>query len=232
MELANHLNQVWKTFGLTGAIIAALLTVSCTTDDDDDSATLLAGSALVLVQNATSSSSSSSTGCAGSGHCLMFVTNAAVTVTTGIAGLDSQCQSNASKPSGGGTYKALIVDGTNRIACTTANCGGGTAEHTDWVLKPNKEYRRADGTTVIGTTSANGVFAFPLTNSVDPGSVPTNAMRTGMNNDWTSNANDCTNWSTTGGVAAGGVNNVTSNALIFIGTSGCTNSDRAVCVEQ
>ncbi|TGL16191.1 DUF1554 domain-containing protein [Leptospira meyeri] len=53
-----------------------------------------------------------------------------------------------------------------------SNCAsGGTAEHTDWVLKPNQEYRRTDGYIVIGTTSASGIFIADLTNESQPQSA-------------------------------------------------------------
>ncbi|MDF3821539.1 DUF1554 domain-containing protein [Leptospira sp. 96542] len=37
---------------------------------------------------------------------------------------------------------------------------GGTAEQTDWVLKPNKEYRRIDGVIVIGMTTASRIITY------------------------------------------------------------------------
>ncbi|PKA22531.1 hypothetical protein CH381_30445 [Leptospira sp. mixed culture ATI2-C-A1] len=54
-----------------------------------------------------------------------------------------------------------------------SNCAsGGTAEHTDWVLKSNQEYnRRTDGFIVIGTTNASGIFIADLTNESQPQSA-------------------------------------------------------------
>ncbi|TGM64861.1 DUF1554 domain-containing protein [Leptospira meyeri] len=167
----------------------------------------------------------------------MFATVGAATKNAGIAGLDNNCQNDTNKPSGGGTYKALATDGVNRRACTTANCSGGTSEHIGWVLKPNKEYRRKDGTTVIGTTTANGVFSFPLTNSVEilANLVITNGIVTGMNADWTSNASDCLDWTTNVGgnnSTVGSWNETTSALIGGSGTSGCSNVHMLVCVEQ
>ncbi|TGL69769.1 DUF1554 domain-containing protein [Leptospira kmetyi] len=167
----------------------------------------------------------------------MFATASAMTKNGGIAGVDNNCSTDGNKPSGGGTYKALITDGVNRRACTTASCSGGTSEQINWVLKPNKEYRRKDGTTIIGTTTANGIFAFPLTNSVEilANIVITNGIGTGMNADWTSNANDCSDWSTNAGGTSSTVGtwDSTNSGLIGgAGTSGCSNTHMTICVEQ
>ena len=195
----------------------------CGKTEDDN----LVAATILLSQNSTTSTS-----CSGSGTCKMFVTNANATLTAGISGLDSQCSSDANKPSGGGTYKAMVADGTNRIACTTANCSGGTSEHTNWVLKPSKEYRRADGSTVIGTTTANGVFSFPLTAAIQTTVVDTNSTVTGLENNWTSSTNDCTNFSVSGASTSNGLHDSTSNNLLSVGPSGCGNTMKIICVEQ
>ena len=46
----------------------------------------------------------------------------------GISGADARCSSDGNKPSTG-TYKAMIVSGTTRRACSTANSGGGSSEN-------------------------------------------------------------------------------------------------------
>ncbi|HLD45750.1 MAG TPA: DUF1554 domain-containing protein, partial [bacterium] len=64
----------------------------------------------------------------------IFVTDATYNGNLGgVAGADALCEADANKPATG-TYKALIVDGVARVACTTANCGGGAGENIDWVL--------------------------------------------------------------------------------------------------
>lgn len=92
----------------------------------------------------------------------------------GAARFDSQCQSDASTKGiddgGHTTYKALVMTNTTsgvtrRVACLTANCGNGAGEAVGWILEASTQYRREDGTTIIGTTNANGIFDFPLTNS-------------------------------------------------------------------
>ena len=105
--------------------------------------------------------------------------------TTDIANADALCMNDDYKPAGSSTYKAMLVDGTNRVACTTALCSGGTSEHIDWVLQPNAEYYRSDGTTLILKTNANGIFDFGanLTNSFD---TSASTYFTGLMGDWTS----------------------------------------------
>ena len=83
----------------------------------------------------------------------------------GVTGADSFCNNDSNKPDSS-TYKALIVSNTRR-ACTTAECSGGPSEHQDWVMSANTNYYREDGLTLIGTTTDNGIFSFPLINSID-----------------------------------------------------------------
>ncbi|PKA03818.1 hypothetical protein CH375_14725 [Leptospira ellisii] len=169
----------------------------------------------------------------------MFATTnvSGMTKNGGIAGIDNDCAADPNKPSGGGTYKALVSDGVNRRACTTASCSNGISENLNWILKPNKEYRRKDGTTVIGTTNASGIFSFPLTNSPETlaNLVVTNGIATGFNADWTSNTNDCADWSTNlaGTSSTVGTWDSTDSGLIGGGgTSGCSNTHMTLCVEQ
>ncbi|MEZ4368562.1 MAG: DUF1554 domain-containing protein [Kofleriaceae bacterium] len=179
--------------------------------------------------------------CQTDGFCHFFVATATrdqATTASGIASLDDSCNTDVKRPVTTSTYKAFLVDGTTRVACTTDNCmGGGATEHVDWVLKPSREYRRLDGTTVIGTTNEAGLLTFPLTNSVEDISqlVVTNATSTGMTATWTTSANTCNGWTT----AMAGVSNAiglwdaTSTDLIGgIGSSGCSNVEMFLCVEQ
>lgn len=97
----------------------------------------------------------------------------------GVAGADAACNT---APPVAGVYKALIVDGVSRVACTSDDCQtGGTAEHVDWVLEPSSLYVRADGTE-IGTTNFDGLFLFDLANAISPVSSET---WTGLSTTWT-----------------------------------------------
>ena len=107
----------------------------------------------------------------------------------GISGADSFCESDSNYP-GSGTYKALIVDGTNRVACTSADCAtDGESEHVDWVLTKNTPYVKIGGA-AINTTNSVGLFDFPLTNAI--GTLGNNTY-TGLESDWTTGS-DCVNW--------------------------------------
>lgn len=105
---------------------------------------------------------------------------------TGVDGADKLCQGDAQ--SSGGTYKALVVDGVHRVACSTANCSGGISEHIDWVLQPNTKYVRIDGTTEIGTTDSKGLLQFPLANEFIFQSYD---LWTGLNTNWTTSSDNC-----------------------------------------
>ncbi len=154
--------------------------------------------------------------------------------TGGVAATDALCMGDGNHP-GSGTYKALIADGAARVACTSANCGGGTGEHTDWVFTPDTRYARSDGTTLIFTTNANGVIDFgsdALDASFGSGGP---AFWTGLNSDWTNTAAiDCANWmdGTAGSNGQAGNQSAVNGASIASGTIVCTSNRRFLCVEQ
>lgn len=155
----------------------------------------------------------------------------------GATGADSICNGDASRPVTTSTYKAMLGatngGGTSRTACTTADCSTGSGEHTRWVLAANQEYRRADGTTVIGTTTSSGIFAFPLTNSF--GTCTSGVAWGGFLNDWTSAINSCGGW-TFGGVSDARLlscTSTTSSALDSVGAPvTCAASHQLICAEQ
>lgn len=149
----------------------------------------------------------------------------------GPVGADTRCFSDANKPVSG-TYKAFIVSSA-RIASTTPNAGTG---QLDWVLLPTQLYTRTDGT-IIGTTTANSLFTFPLTNAIT--SIPAQYF-TGMNGDWTNAVGNCANWTdgTNPGVGSGvsGRGENTTNAILNgasgISCSGSATGQQLLCVEQ
>lgn len=152
-----------------------------------------------------------------------------------IAAADALC--TGAKPSAAGRVKALLV-GPTRTACTTVDCGGaGAAEHVDWPLAPSTEYRRLDGTTVIGTTNAKGLFDV-LRASVDTadGFVWT-GLAANMANTWTSwltSPSTCGAWGSTaqgtfGAAAYRGPTFVNAPFGAFIDT--CDKSFAIYCAE-
>ncbi len=207
--------------------ILLIIGVAACESDDGNQSTVTAA-ALILANN-----SSSSATCANSDYCRIFLTDSGTQGSrSGISGMDSFCSSDANKPSGDATWKALVVDGTNRIACTTANCSGGTSEHTDWVLKPSKEYRRTDGTTVIATTTANGIFSFPFTNQIkNTEGIALNW--TGLLTNWTTGV-DCENWTddTLSELGREGAYGNDGSEVISDGEAQCNSLRRIICVEQ
>ena len=148
----------------------------------------------------------------------------------GITAADALCNATPPIP---GTYKALLVDGTTRVACTSASCvTSGAAEGKDWALAPSTKYVRADGTTVIGTTSAAAIFTFPLTASFGTSGI---SYWTGLSADWTTSADTCTSWSEVSGVSASvGLGDTSDSQAIAGAIDSCSTLAGNVfaCVQQ
>lgn len=147
----------------------------------------------------------------------------------GISGADSKCNSDAGKPSSG-TYKALLAASTARRACSTASCSGGSSENIDWPLKASRSYYRTNQTTEIGTTTAAGIFEFPLK---APFATSGTDAWTGLNTNWTTSAATCSEW--TGGAGTSGCaveSSTTATGISDGGGSGCSTARRLICVEQ
>lgn len=145
----------------------------------------------------------------------------------GASGADALCMSASAKPATG-TFKALVVDDTRR-ACMTANCTSAT-ENLNWVLAPNKTYYQADGTTVMGTTNAAGIFTFPITNGA---SMTVHGSFTGLNANWTNGPN-CNNWISSSAGVTGilGTSEEWRTFLINMATVPCDSGMHILCVEQ
>lgn len=84
----------------------------------------------------------------------------------GISGADAYCNSHIpSSLSGTGSYKAMLVDGVNRVATTVGpNSSSG---QKDWVFVKNTSYYRPDGKMVF-TTNDSGLFDFSAGNLNHP----------------------------------------------------------------
>lgn len=149
----------------------------------------------------------------------------------GVGGADATCESDTNRPSGGGYYKALLADGSSRIACTTAFCSGGESEHSDWPLQPDTTYVRASDGVEIGKTGPSaGIFSFPLSAGF---SATFGTYWSGLENNWISDADDnCTQWSSTLVTGASGGTAETDEYSIRYATNACSGTRRLVCVEQ
>ncbi|MDI7225982.1 DUF1554 domain-containing protein [Leptospira santarosai] len=76
----------------------------------------------------------------------------------GIAGADAYCNSHIpTSLIGTGSYKAMLVDGKNRVATTVGQTS--STGQKDWVFEKNTSYYRADGDLVFTTNDA-GLFDF------------------------------------------------------------------------
>lgn len=159
----------------------------------------------------------------------------------GITGADAACMGDANYP-GTGTYKALVVDGTNRLACTQGNGNENctASQHIDWVLTSNTTYVRPDDATVIGVTNSEGIFSFTggamLTHAV---SSNTRTVFTGLNSDWTRyggcgafcNCNGFTD-NSSGNASSVGEASALSGNSISTSTGACDTTASLYCVEQ
>lgn len=171
---------------------------------------------------------------------ILFITDSTFNGNLGgISGADDLCNSDANKPNSS-TYKAMIVaDSPARRACTHPDCSNsGASEHFDWVLSPNTEYYRDDGTTLIGTTNSAGIFSFPLDNTylLTEGSNDVERIWTGISDDWI-NDYECSSWtvSTPGGFPNIGGHariDATDSQAIRYSTQRCSEFSHLACVEQ
>jgi hypothetical protein len=135
-----------------------------------------------------------------------FVGNIGGGAGSGIQRADNMCNFDLNKPYSN-TYKAMIVDETNRRACSTSNCTDPN-ENVDWVFKPNTDYYRPDGTYLFTTNSA-GIVTTTIANPILAGS--NYPYWTGLASDWTiSPSAHCNNW--------------TDNLYSYIGRVGSSNA--------
>ena len=127
----------------------------------------------------------------------------------GFSGADAKCNSDSNKPSGGGTYKAIL--------------GGNPGNPA---LKPNQIYLRADGVTVIGTTNSSAVFNTPLTNPL--------VNTWGQPEIWNgAGGSHCDNWAASGLVTGGTIIPTSLSGWTHSSTIAlCLNSRKFSCAEQ
>lgn len=219
---------------MRNAIFAALLLNACANMSPNEPE-IRARLEILLLLRSLSLASTPAVICRNQGYCITFRTAAtyAGTGVLGTSGADAKCNADGNKPANTGTYKALIGDDAlNRRACSSANCGtSGAAEHIDWVLYANTEYRRVNQTTVIFTTNANGIYIFggAVTGWDGTGS----SYNTGLNGDWTtSGGNTCTSWTVGGGSGMQGVGNSVGVNMLANSSIGCASTVGLACVQQ
>lgn len=159
----------------------------------------------------------------------------------GVTGADAKCQTEktsnfASVPGAATEYKAFIVDGVTRMACSNPNCSGGISENVDWVLKPTTDYYRLDGTTdtKVFTTNASGIVNFTGGSTLLTAIDTSGSWWTGLDTDWVDFGLFCTiTWGSTGGSSSVGIGNSTSvTAIKNTGSNFCNVSNKLLCVRQ
>jgi hypothetical protein len=166
---------------------------------------------------------------------IIFITNTTTTGNIGsIAAADAICMADANKPADAATYKAMIVDGTSRVACTTPFYACAAGDHVDWVMAASTAYYRSDATTLIATTNSSGIFDLSASN------VLTNSFSsvfydiwTGMAGDWTT-GDTCSKWAT-GDVSTNGAigaTDKTNSQAIFVVPTPCNAAKYLACVAQ
>lgn len=115
----------------------------------------------------------------------------------GVNGADEYCNNDANKPATG-TYKAMIVDGDTRVACTSSNCTeGGISENIGWVLLPETTYVRTDDDSVIGTTTTAAIFDLSL-NLNNSFTNSGGEVWTGLSSSWNTSST-CNSWTNDSG---------------------------------
>jgi len=172
-------------------------------------------------------------GTAGDGNLLANGRNINSNVTTGVGGADALCMDDFDYP-GTGVYKALIVDGINRIASVSPNTGDG---QVDWVLQANTNYYRADGTTLVMTTDANGLMVFAVNGGSDltnPFIPDTFNYWTGLASDWQTSNDTCGTWNNNQNTSVGnmGLGSATTFEAIDSTSNNCDVTRKLLCVEQ
>lgn len=127
--------------------------------------------------------------------------------TNGITAADYLCNHDEMKPTepSGAIYKAILVDGNNRWACKSPNCINylSTEINTHWVLHAYSAYRNESVESASMITNEYGIYDFtktpetfntlttPLTNELSK-------LWTGLNQDWTSQTDNCNSWTFAG----------------------------------
>ncbi len=155
--------------------------------------------------------------------CKIFVTAASSDGNLGgVAGADSRCASDANNP-GDGTYKAYIGVDSQR--------DGTAGAQIDWVIKPNTQYTRTDGT-LIETSDSNGLLPQDL---INPVTTTRFNVFTGLSVNGVPRLENCSGWSSnsSGALAIYGLSDVIDYEWIYFSDVTCNNTTRRLyCIQQ
>jgi hypothetical protein len=164
-------------------------------------------------------------------HSGNFLDDPTLSGSTGIERADDFCNKDGNKPDDD-TYKALLVDDSNRIAIP----------QTDWVLQPNTTYYRPDEPfdiksddmfTPIGKTTSDAIFNVAyqqLDNPIGMGE----SVHTGIDSldDFSSNGYNCNNWSFNSGSVSDGLTSELGGGAFSFGGATCADLSSIYCVKQ
>ena len=160
-------------------------------------------------------------------------------VGTGVAAADYWCQDEF-----GSDYKAMIVDGTSRVACTSDDCAiYGMKQNVDWVLRPGITYTRTDGVTDVFTANSLSVWDFGGTNPTGGNFLASvtdvgtsNSIWTGLDSGatWKTSTGTCSNWTDGSSGTSGSYGDANSNGSgsIYAGTNTCNQDYQLYCIQQ
>jgi Protein of unknown function (DUF1554) len=177
-----------------------------------------------------------SSDCDSSAYCVIFVYTPTIGANfSSIAGfggdaikaVDSECGANAGAAGApGNKYRAMILSSGSITPRTLTQ---------NWALKPSKQYRRTNGSTIIGTTNSSSifpVFSTPLTNAISATFVNVYTGITVTSNTVWTQTNNCNNWSVTSGTADGGAGNLTGSGIVEGNPLACNLGVAVYCVQQ
>ncbi|MCG9874854.1 MAG: DUF1554 domain-containing protein [Leptospiraceae bacterium] len=156
----------------------------------------------------------------------------------GVSGADTICQNEktnnfASLPGANSDYKAILVDGSNRIACVAGNCNTAAGNNSNWPLIANTQYFRPDNQVIFQTNGA-GIFVLGALSNAFSNSG-TDRWWTGLVTNWTSSTDDCANWISNGGAVFGifGLGGATDDSSISdFSSDACSTSKKLLCVRN
>ncbi|MEW5847651.1 MAG: DUF1554 domain-containing protein [Myxococcota bacterium] len=149
----------------------------------------------------------------------------------GVSGADDICQRAANDRGISSTFKAMLVDGTNRVANTDP---WGQSGAMDWVLQNNSHYYRNDDLQLAFSTTGLALVQFIYNENLANPLSPTTegAYWTGMGDHWVTEGDHCSRW--TSGQGNGRVGNLKAEDMSAIndGPQPCDGAHHLVCVEQ
>jgi len=156
-----------------------------------------------------------------------FANDSNLSGNNGVSRADDFCNRASNKPDSS-NYKALLVDGLNRIAIP----------QTDWILQASTTYYREDSKTVIGATNSNAVFDTSKSSLDNPISDRTTypGVWTGIENvsEFSTNSDHCNQWSSSDINFMGTIGecNTTTSAFSSFLSHSCNIKEPIYCVEQ